>query len=511
MWCTLIPLVLLPTPILGQLSHQNNNPVIDLGYAVYEGLHNATSGINSWYGLRYAQAPVGELRWQAPVDIEAKNNYSASRTMDASQPGPSCVQGYPAWFPPPPGRNSRYTIGSSQPGASAGNVPFQTSGPGNALVYQSRGNLIYVTIQYRLGAYGFLGGSDVLVNGASNAGLLDQRAALMWVQRHISKFGGDPSKVTIIGGSAGGGSVVNQLMLYGGALNPPFRAAIAEYPWMQQYRNASALGRQYDLLRQASGCNDLRCLRLLPDTKLRSATKETITTAYRNGDYGFGDFFFGPYVDGSVIRDLPSNEFKLGHFAKVPLLTSREGYEGVAFVNRSRLTDEERARDLSRVFSNAKQAFFSRLFQLYPRADYNSTLTRFAAAVGDAVIVCPSSTISAALSDYGQPVWKMIFDAGSQTHGALQPFVETVNVGDSNNATPASIMRNYYISFATFLNPNSVKFTSVGHPIWPVYQTPDIAGFRALSVTHTTVEPSDDPDVRPQCDFFHSQSYVVRN
>lgn len=109
-----------------------------------------------------------------------------------------------------------YTLGSSE-----------TVAPGESLIYQSNGSLIYVSIQYRLGAYGFLGGSEVIENGAANVGLLDQRAALGWVQRHISKFGGDPSKVTIIGGSAGGGSVADQMILYGGVSNPPFRAAIA--------------------------------------------------------------------------------------------------------------------------------------------------------------------------------------------------------------------------------------------------------------------------------------------
>jgi carboxylesterase type B len=108
-----------------------------------------------------------------------------------------------------------YTGGSSE------------TAPGDALVYGSRGTLIYVSIQYRLGAYGFLGSAEVLENGAANVGLLDQRAALNWIQRYISKFGGDPSKVTIIGGSAGGGSVSHQMILYGGVSSPPFRAAIA--------------------------------------------------------------------------------------------------------------------------------------------------------------------------------------------------------------------------------------------------------------------------------------------
>lgn len=95
------------------------------------------------------------------------------------------------------------------------------------MVYQSNGSMIYVSIQYRLGAYGFLAGAEVTENGDRNVGLLDQRAALMWLQRHIRKFGGDPSKVVIMGNSAGGGSVMNHMILYGGVFNPPFRAAMA--------------------------------------------------------------------------------------------------------------------------------------------------------------------------------------------------------------------------------------------------------------------------------------------
>lgn len=105
--------------------------------------------------------------------------------------------------------------------------------PGYALVNQSQGNLIYVSIQYRLGAFGFLSGAEIRENGVANAGLLDQRLALRWVQKYIHLFGGDPAKVTIMGGSAGGGSVLNQMILYGGEASPPFRAVISERPWVQ--------------------------------------------------------------------------------------------------------------------------------------------------------------------------------------------------------------------------------------------------------------------------------------
>lgn len=65
------------------------------------------------------------------------------------------------------------------------------------MVNASNGNMIYVSIQYRLGIFGFLSGAEVAKDGVQNAGLLDQRAALDWVQRNIRAFGGDPAMVTV--------------------------------------------------------------------------------------------------------------------------------------------------------------------------------------------------------------------------------------------------------------------------------------------------------------------------
>lgn len=79
-----------------------------------------------------------------------------------------------------------YTIGNA---ANAGGANFVNS---------SNGSIIFVSIQYRLGAYGFLSSDEVAEDGTPNAALLDQRAAIDWVQRHISAFGGDPSKVGTI-------------------------------------------------------------------------------------------------------------------------------------------------------------------------------------------------------------------------------------------------------------------------------------------------------------------------
>lgn len=193
------------------------------------------------------------------MDIENHNDYDPSTLINATEQGPICIQGTPGWTPGVSIAPQRVNPGSEDcllldvlvPETPAGtNLPVmvQIHGggyavgnaetyPGYALVNQSQGNLIYVTIQYRLNAFGFLSSTEVRENGAANAGLLDQRAALMWVQRNIRPFGGDPSKVTIIGGSAGGGSVMNQMILYGGEANPPFRAVISEYPWVSQVRS----------------------------------------------------------------------------------------------------------------------------------------------------------------------------------------------------------------------------------------------------------------------------------
>jgi carboxylesterase type B len=218
----------------GALAQTSNNssagPVVDLGYAQYRGNTTFRSNYSTdvFYGIRFAQAPVGQLRWQPPQNIEAHNDYNPSEVMDAESPSPSCVQGTPAWQleanqtgpVPVDGQEDCLLLDvyvPEEPTSTAlpvlvnihGGGYTQGSAYGNAwqgMVNASGGSMIYVASQYRLGAYGFLSSSEVRENGQANAGLLDQRYSLQWVQRNIRSFGGDPSKVTIIGGSAGGGS-----------------------------------------------------------------------------------------------------------------------------------------------------------------------------------------------------------------------------------------------------------------------------------------------------------------
>ena len=120
--------------------------------------------------------------------------------------------------------------------------------------------------------------------------------------------------------------------------------------------------------------------------------------------------------------------------------------------------------------------------------------------------------MATANSDWGQPTWKLIFDAGSELHGATVPFLFSTNTSAINNLTLGYIMKDWFLSFAINLDPNVQTFSNVtGKPYWPQYQTPGTANFTIMDVNYTMVGIERDYDASPQCDFFHSQSYVVRN
>lgn len=366
-------------------SSSSSNPTVDLGYAKYRGWTNSTIGITYYRGLHYAQPPTGALRWEKPVPIESSANLTG-QTIDATQIAPACIPGYPEWeyvaalapgsFAADPWGQSEDCLlldvlvpssvtpqnGTGGGGSSGGGglpVLVQIHGggyttgsaqsyPGDALVHASNSGLIYVSIQYRLGIYGFLAGADVAANGVQNAGLYDQRLALDWVQRHIARFGGDPAQVTIWGGSAGGGSVTYQMMAGGGLGVPPFRAAIAEYPWWQPLLNRSTQELQYRYALNAASCEDVNCLRGLSTEELTIVGQTDLNVSYPGPGSGYGTFWFGPVVDGEFLQELPDTAFKMGNYYKVPLLVDHDGYEGVDFSDTTDTTQVEETLDVSR-------------------------------------------------------------------------------------------------------------------------------------------------------------------
>ncbi|HVQ96419.1 MAG TPA: carboxylesterase family protein [Mycobacteriales bacterium] len=183
---------------------------------------DSRTGVAEWLGIPYAAAPVGDLRWRAPQPAA-----SWTGVRDATQFGNRCVQGSgwdPGYATPKLTEDCLY-LNVYAPHTTQRNLPVLvwihgggfTGGAGqdtDPRQYVQNGNVVYVTINYRLGALGYLGLPQMGLqnaDGPGNFGLLDQQAALRWVQRNIGRFGGDRGNVTIAGQSAGGSSVCDQL------------------------------------------------------------------------------------------------------------------------------------------------------------------------------------------------------------------------------------------------------------------------------------------------------------
>ncbi|KAK1079511.1 hypothetical protein LTR33_006324 [Friedmanniomyces endolithicus] len=182
----------------------------------------------------------------------------------------------------------------------------------------------------------------------------------------------------------------------------------------------------------------------------------------------------------------------------------------------------EETTDARALFPFAGPAFFSRLYQLYPASDYNSTFYQRQTWFGDYIINCPTYIMATNAVDRNtnsSAVFKLTFAAGSELHGATSTFLASNITGfpSANNATLAQIMASYWISFATTYDPNPARVASA--PFWPSNVSNgagsaavgESVGFDTLAVTYTTIAPAADPDVGAKCDFFYAHQYQVQN
>ena len=302
---------------------------------------------------------------------------------------------------------------------------------------------------------------------------------------------------------------------------PPFSAAIAEYPWWQPMLNQSQQETQLFQTLQLANCSSVQCLRELSSETLGSLGQLVQNASYP-GATGYGSFYFGPVVDSKFVRELPGQAFKAGHFYDVPLLIDREAYEGAIFSNMSQTTQSAQVTDAENLFPYAGRAFFSRLYQLYPRSDFNSTFFQRQTWFGDFIINCPTYQMASSAVDLNRnasAVFKLTFAAGTQLHASTAPFLanQDIDWAGANNRTLAEIMTSYWISFAVTHDPNPMRHADA--PYWPSYISGgngnladgEGVGFTNLAVTYTTISAQTDPDAGAKCDFFGNNGLVVMN
>ena len=292
-------------------------------------------GVDQFLGVRYAAPPAGALRWQAPQPVQPwtgvrdATSYGHRCPQLASGNGPredteDCL--FLNVFAPAGGPGQ---AAAGHPGGRGLPVLFMIHGGGllNGAGDQHDGSLIVktdhiivVSINYRLGVFGFLdvpGLGTASVTAHGNYGLLDQEAALRWVHRNIARFGGDPGRVTIAGESAGGWSVC--ALMTSPLARGLFHGAISESGSCASRTPAQARTAGLAFAAQA-GCPDAAtaasCLRSTPEPALLSASA-SYSALFASG--------------GPELPLPPAAAVAGGQFTRVPLLMGTNHDEGRTF------------------------------------------------------------------------------------------------------------------------------------------------------------------------------------
>jgi len=351
-------------------------------------------------GIPYAAPPVGPMRWQPPAPAAAWQG-----VRDAIHPGPRCLQDpsgdlelgrqtdedcltLNVWTPPTNVEHRPVMVW-----IHGGSFSNGSGGIYNARWLASRGDIIVVTVNYRLGAMGFLAHPALGPPGAvGNYGLADQQAALRWVRDNIAAFGGDPDKVTIAGESAGAISVCDHLVAPGSA--GLFRAAIIQSgPCQAQVALPEAEKVSLDYAAHV-GCGQpesaASCLRALPADKLR-----TPVWYFHIGR----EELSGPVTGTSLLPLDPIAGFADGRAARVPVLIGTNRDEFNLFVAFQYLRGHEYATAqypdlLTDTFGPNADAVEAH----YPLNSYPSVPLAYGAAVTDGVFACVSDHMGGTLA-----------------------------------------------------------------------------------------------------------------
>jgi para-nitrobenzyl esterase len=353
-------------------------------------------------GIPYAAPPIGPLRWQPPAAAPAWQG-----VRDATRPGPRCLQdpgGDPefgrqtdedclslnVWTPPVSHRGGQLPVMVWIHGGAFING---SAGIYDARWLANRGDMIVVTVNYRLGAMGFLAHPALGPPGdVGNYGLADQQAALRWVRDNIANFGGDPAKVTLAGESAGGMSVCDHMVAPDSS--GLFRAAILQSaPCQAQLALPDAEKASLDYAAEL-GCGEpqsaAQCLRALPSGKLRQPV-----WYYRIG----ADSLSGPVTGTKRLPVDPVTGFADGRAAHVPVLAGTNGDEFTLFVALQYLRGHAYATEqYPQLLAETFGADAAAVEAHYPLQRYGGVPLAYSAAVTDGVFACPSDRMADAMA-----------------------------------------------------------------------------------------------------------------
>ncbi|KAH9829340.1 putative type-B carboxylesterase lipase family protein [Teratosphaeria destructans] len=545
--------------LMGTALAQNSSlPIVDLGYQLQQAtLFNSTGGFYNFSNIRYAAPPTGKNRFDAPQP-PAVNRSGVQQGL----PDRICAQAAPAWLAIAAAYLPKYFGGQTNFNASSFNTRFNTSnlpaqdprttedclfldvivpekifnnaGKGHGapvlvwihgggyslgsksdsgnpagLIARSQDNskegIVYVSLNYRLGAFGWLSGPSFQETGVANAALLDQRLALEWVQNHIAKFGGDPKRVTVLGESAGGASIMHQITAYGGLRGPaPFQQAIIQSPGflpMVSHQKQESTFQAYLTLLNVSSLEQARGLTF---TQLQKANIIQI------GQSSYGEFTYGPVVDGNFTPALPGELLLHGQYDhNLKVMVGHNAHEGLLFTNpfiqnKTALVGAV----LSLLPTVAAWPLTMRyiLETLYPpifdgsqASGYTDEITRAAALLSDVVFACNTFWLDEA---FGNKTYGYYFAVPPALHGGDIPYTYYNGGGTSLMVLSTSVaitLQEYITTFAETGSPNGA-----GTPYFQVYGRN--ATVQDLNITG--ISQIVDPAANSRCDWWQKALYV---
>jgi len=504
----------------------------------------------AFLGIPYADSTEGQKRWTAPIPKARWTN-----TFAAVRFGAMCPQTAQGTLPatpesikhkihvpsaaakpntatptppplPPEGEDclslNIWTPAGAAPGAS---LPVMAFIHGGAFVAGTSANPLYdgahlaanhnvilVSFNYRLGALGFLAADGL----TGNYGILDQQAALTWVQKNIRAFGGDPAKVTIFGESAGAMSVGLHAFSAPGSM-PLFRAAIMESNFLGlPYKPLAAQTNVGNLFKQGLNCRDVACLRGLPLNDIIVA-QNRFTPEMSNVFSGTQYYIpLGPTLDGNVLTRQPAtgaSDFR----SRKPVLIGTNKDESILFVEGRTFPPSEYATDVASLFGLAFQKVIAR----FPAKANSTNEDVWGRVQTEYFLTCSTRQLAArarapvyAYVFNHQPSFKVWGQAacrkdGNVCHGDELPFVfhSADKIGGQFTADEkvlSDTMMRHWANFATYLDPNGETKSGTQ---WPLFRA---NAKRYLALNTPNVSVANDPHAM-DCAFWDRIGYELMN
>ncbi|KAK6982894.1 cholinesterase 1-like isoform X1 [Biomphalaria glabrata] len=502
--------------------------------------------VDTFYGIPYAQPPVGPLRFKPPVAPEPWDGAKCG----LEKPN-SCWQvvdtyfdnfwGANMWNPNTPRSEDCLYLNVWRPACDSGCQPktimvwifgggffagTSTLDVYNAAQLAARNDVIVVTIGFRIGIFGFLYlGND---SAPGNAGLLDQVMALKWVNDNAVNLGGSPDDITIFGESSGAVSVGFHLL-------SPLSKDLFKYAIMQsasplafwslqdvEFASSRARKLARDLSCNLESASDvLTCLQAVIAEKIVNRTYEYSTEPYL-------DVAFGPVIDGNFLTDNPVSIIKRGEAKKTRVILGVNKNEGYYFevyahkdifdpLNKNGTISETDYQTILTYLFNNDTAVIQEVKQKYPVDSNNSFSTNIDSITGDMFFKCPVVDFAELYSRHSDAVYMYSFEhRTSQTpwpewmgvlHGYEIEVIFGLPLAAGSNYTEAekglsSLMMKLWTDFAKTGKPSPTDEDQ-----WPEYK-PDEQAYVAIDIggLRTGHKLRDD-----QCPFMDNNAEETRN